>query len=321
MGSRAGGRRTGPKCIAIVGPFASGKTTLLEALLARTGAIPKQHPVTSGNTISDHSAEAKAHAMSVEAVFATTQFMGESITFVDCPGSVEFAFEADPILAACDLAVVVAEPDEKKIPALQLVMRKLDDLGVPRFLFLNKIDTGSRRVRETLGILQRGRARRCCCARSRSGKNGIVVGFIDLALERAFIYREHAPARSCRSPPTRRAREGGALLHAGDARRLRRCADGGSARRHGAAARPHLRRSRRELQRRHVVPVLIGSAERGNGVTAPAQGAPARGARLGETRGASASSPTALPLAQVMKTWHSSHGGKLSLPACCAASS
>ena len=44
MGNRAGGRRTGPKCIAIVGPFASGKTTLLEAILARTGAIPKQNP-------------------------------------------------------------------------------------------------------------------------------------------------------------------------------------------------------------------------------------------------------------------------------------
>ena len=95
MGNRAGGRRTGPKCIAIVGPFASGKTTLLEAILARTGAIPRQNPVSSGNTVGDHSAEARAHAMSVEATFATTEFMGEQITFVDCPGSVEFAFESD----------------------------------------------------------------------------------------------------------------------------------------------------------------------------------------------------------------------------------
>ena len=60
MGSRAGGRRTGPKCIAIVGPFASGKTTLLEAILARTGAIPRQNPVSSGNTVSDHSPEAQS---------------------------------------------------------------------------------------------------------------------------------------------------------------------------------------------------------------------------------------------------------------------
>ena len=154
MGSRAGGRRTGPKCIAIVGPFASGKTTLLEAILARTGAIPRQNPVSSGNTVSDHSAEARAHAMSVEASVATIDFMGESLTFVDCPGSVEFAFEADAVLAACDIAVVVAEADAKKIPALQLIMRKLDDLGVPRILFLNKIDKTAAGVRDTLKMLQ-----------------------------------------------------------------------------------------------------------------------------------------------------------------------
>src|SRR6187431_3347894 len=103
MGNRAGGRRTGPKCIAIVGPFASGKTTLLEAILARTGAIPHQNPVSSGNTVSDYSSEARAHAMSVEASFATVDFMGDRLTFVDCPGSIEFSFEAEPVLAACDV--------------------------------------------------------------------------------------------------------------------------------------------------------------------------------------------------------------------------
>ncbi len=37
-----GTRATGPRCIALVGPFQSGKTTLLEAILARTGAIQRQ---------------------------------------------------------------------------------------------------------------------------------------------------------------------------------------------------------------------------------------------------------------------------------------
>ena len=83
MGKRAGERRTGPKCIAIVGPFASGKTTLLEAVLARTGAIPKQNTVASGQTVGDSSAEARSHAMSVEATVATTEFMGEAMTFIE----------------------------------------------------------------------------------------------------------------------------------------------------------------------------------------------------------------------------------------------
>src|SRR5690606_40176136 len=103
-----------------------------EAIFARTGAIPKQNAVASGNTVGDHSPEARAHQMSVEASVASTSFMGESLTFIDCPGSIEFAFEAEPVLACCDLAIVVAEADEKKIPALQLIMRKLEQQGIPR---------------------------------------------------------------------------------------------------------------------------------------------------------------------------------------------
>jgi elongation factor G len=207
MGNRAGGRRSGPKCVAIVGPFASGKSTLLEAILARTGAIPRQSPIGSGSTIADHSAEAKAHAMSIEATIATTEFMGESITFIDCPGSIEFAFEAEPVLAGCDVAVVVAEADEKKIPALQLVMRKLDELGVPRILFLNKIDKNAAAVRDTLKLLQPTSSTPLLLRQIPLRKDNIVVGSIDLALERAYIYREYAESEITEIPSDEKARE------------------------------------------------------------------------------------------------------------------
>ena len=56
-----GGRIAGPRCIALVGPFASGKTTLLEAILARTGAITRQGTINEKNTVGDASPEARAH--------------------------------------------------------------------------------------------------------------------------------------------------------------------------------------------------------------------------------------------------------------------
>ena len=200
MGNRAGGRRQGPKCVAIIGPFSSGKTTLLEAILARTGAIPKQGTVASGGTVGDHSAEARAHAMSVEASFATAEFMGEEMTFVDCPGSIEFAYETVPVLSACDIAVVVAEADEKKIPALQLILRQLDDLGVPRMLFLNKVDKTDTGVRDTLKMLQPASSTPLLLRQIPLRKDGIVIGSIDLALERAYIYREHAESEIAATP-------------------------------------------------------------------------------------------------------------------------
>jgi len=55
----------GPRCIALVGPFQSGKTTLLEAILARTGAIQRQGSVDAGTSVGDASKEARHHKMSV----------------------------------------------------------------------------------------------------------------------------------------------------------------------------------------------------------------------------------------------------------------
>src|ERR1700686_2535319 len=134
MGDREGGPR-GPRCIALVGPFQSGKTTLLEAILARTGAIQRQGTVEAGSTVGDGSPEARHHHMSVEVSVASTTFLGDSYTFVDCPGSVEFVHDMRAVLPAVDAAVVVGEGDERKVPQLQLVLRELEQLNIPRFLF------------------------------------------------------------------------------------------------------------------------------------------------------------------------------------------
>lgn len=313
MGKRAGERRKGPKCIAIVGPFSSGKTTLLEALLARTGAIARQNAVSSGNTVGDHSPEARAHLMSVETSFATTEFMGESITFVDCPGSVEFAFEVQPVLAACDLAVVVAEPDEKKFPALQLIMRQLDEMGVPRVLFLNKIDKATAGVRETLKLLQPASATPLLLRQIPLRRDGVVVGSIDLALERAYVYQEHAESTVAEIPDDDRARELEARFSM-----LEALADHDDALMEQLLEEVEPPRDEvfddlaADLRAGAVTPVLIGSAEKGHGIMrllkAIRHDAPdveATRARLGAEPGR--------PMLQIMKTIHTPHGGKLSV--------
>jgi elongation factor G len=185
-------RATGPRCIALVGPFQSGKTTLLEAILARTGAIARQGNVEAGNTVGDGSAEARHHRMSVELTVATTTFMGDSYTFLDCPGSVEFAHDMRAALPAVDAAIVVCEMDEKKIPQLQLIMRELEDQKIPRLLFLNKIDKANAAVHDVLNLLQSASRTKLVLRQIPTFSSDIVTGFVDLALERAFVYKEHA---------------------------------------------------------------------------------------------------------------------------------
>src|SRR5437764_14588141 len=106
----------GPRCIALVGPFQSGKTTLLEAIMARTGAIPKAGSVDAGTSVGDASPEARHHKMSVGLSAATTSFMGDSYTFIDCPGSIEFAHDMRAAIPAVAAALVACEADETRLP-------------------------------------------------------------------------------------------------------------------------------------------------------------------------------------------------------------
>ena len=152
--ANGGTRATGPRCVALVGPFQSGKTTLLEAILARTGVIQRQGTIEAGNTVGDASKEARHHRMSVELSVATTSFMGDTYTFLDCPGSVEFVHDMRAVLPAIDVAVIVCELDEKKVPQLQLILRELEDRKTPRILFLNKIDKADAAVHDVLRLLQ-----------------------------------------------------------------------------------------------------------------------------------------------------------------------
>ena len=147
-------RIAGPRLIAIVGPFQSGKTTLLESMLARSGAIAREGSVKAGTAVGDSSPEARAHAMSVEANIASCDYLGDRFTFVDCPGSVEFLQDMRQTIPVCDAAIVVCEPDERKIPALQVILRELEDRAIPRILFLNKIDIATQRLRDSLAMLQ-----------------------------------------------------------------------------------------------------------------------------------------------------------------------
>src|SRR5262249_61703182 len=116
---------------------------------------------------------------------ATTSFMGDTYTFIDCPGSIEFIHDMRATLPAIDAAVVVCEADEKKVPQLQLILRELEDLNIPRFLFLNKIDKADKRGAETLKLLQPASRVPLLLRQIPIWTGDLIAGFVDLALERA----------------------------------------------------------------------------------------------------------------------------------------
>src|SRR5271155_4955621 len=309
-----GTRTGGPRCVALVGPFQSGKTTLLEAILARTGAIPRQGTVDAGNTVGDASKEARHHRMSVELSVATVNFMGDNYSFLDCPGSVEFVHDMRAALPAIDVAVVVCELDEKKIPQLQLILRELEDKKVPRVLFVNKIDKADAGVHDVLNLLQPASRTKLILRQIPTFSGDLITGFVDLALERAFVYKEHAPSQVVPLEGDAADREKTARFSM-----LETLAD------HDDELMEQLLEDiqpprdkvfddlTRELREGLVCPVLMGTATRANGVLRllkalrhESPGIAETAKRLGVKAGSDA-------VAYVLKTQNTAHGGKMSI--------
>ena len=128
---------TPARCAALVGPYLSGKTTLLESILFATGRIDRKGKVTDGNTVGDGAPEARARQMSTEMNVATTDYLGDEWSFIDCPGSIEFQQEMRHAVMVADSVVVVAEPDPSKAMMLAPLFRFLDDHEIPHILFVN----------------------------------------------------------------------------------------------------------------------------------------------------------------------------------------
>ncbi|MGD0864931.1 MAG: elongation factor G [Rhizomicrobium sp.] len=305
---------TGPRTVALVGPYGSGKTTLLESILAITGATQRKGSVTQKNTVGDTSPEARARQMSVEVNCATTKYLDDSFTFLDCPGSIEFLQDTLNVLPGVDAAIVVCEPEPAKVQMLKPYLKRLEDLAIPHFLFVNKIDKSGGALRDLLGILQQASDTPLLLRQIPIWENGIVTGFVDLALERAFVYREHAESELIDLNGDVKEREKEARYQM-----LEKLADYDEHLMEELLSDIEPPRDEvfddlaRELSEGAIVPVLIGSAEGDNGVRRllkalrhEVPGVEATCARLGlKTHGEA--------VVQILKTYHSSHGGKLSL--------
>jgi elongation factor G len=239
--------------------------------------------------------------------------MGDRFTFVDCPGSVEFAFEAEAVIAGVDLAVVVAEADAKKIPALQVILKSLEDRGVPHILFLNKVDKADAGVRETLQTLQPASGVPLVLRHIPILQNNTVTGFIDLALERAFVYREHAASEVVDISTRGKTREADARFHM-----LETLADYDDQLMEQLLREIEPPRDRvfsdlaMEMREGAICPVLIGSAEHGHGVGRLLKAIRHEAPDIADTR-TRLKVATGATTVQILKTLHTTHGGKLSI--------
>jgi elongation factor G len=199
--------------VALVGPAGAGKTSLAEALLFAAGAIPRQGAVASGTSVGDASAEARARGGSTELNLMRFDYLGDGFTLLDTPGAIGFAADSNAAVGAVDLAVVVIDPDDARAGLAEPCLRRLEALGVPRAIFVNKIDQGRGSIRGLLDALQPMSAAPLVARQIPIREGEKVTGCVDLALERAYHYRPGQAAERIDIPGDLKAREAADRFH------------------------------------------------------------------------------------------------------------
>ena len=193
-------RRVGTRTVALVGPGGAGKTSLAEALLFAAGATDRQGSVDAGTSIGDSSAEARARRGSTELNLMRFEFLGDRFAIVDCPGSVGFVADGAFGVAAADLAIIVVDPDPARALLAEPALRQIEALGIPHAIFVNKIDQARGSIRALLEALQPMSASPLIARQIPIRDNERITGFIDLALERAYHYRQGKPSERTEIP-------------------------------------------------------------------------------------------------------------------------
>ena len=182
----------GPRNVALVGPYLSGKTTLLEAMLFATGAIHRKGTAKDANMTGDSSQEARERGTGVEINVASATFLDDPFTFLDCPGSVEFLQETFNVLLGADAAVLVCEADATRATTIAPLMKRLESARIPTLLFVNKIDRASVSVGEVIEALQRFSERPLVLRELPVTEDEAVAGYVDLVADRNYAYKPGA---------------------------------------------------------------------------------------------------------------------------------
>ena len=303
--------------IAIVGPYSSGKTTLLESILYVTKQISRKGSIKEQNTVGDSSVEARDRASSVELSVASAKHQGIDLTFLDCPGSIEFAQETYNALVGAGAAVVVCEPLVDKVLTLAPLFKFLDDWKIPHLVFINKIDRSSYGYREILDALKAVSSRPLVPQQYPIYQDRQCIGYIDLISEQAYQYHPQQSAEPIPLPENLAE-----LEHLTRQEMLETLADFDD----------HLLEElieeieppqaeilqdiKQELSADLIVPVFFGMAEQDFGVRplldALVEEAPSPEV-MAQRRGLSANTKSEDTIVQVLKTYFTPQGGRLSL--------
>ena len=176
--------------IGIAAHIDAGKTTTTERILFYSGVVHKLGEVHDGAAATDWMAQEKERGITITAAAISTSWQDHRINIIDTPGHVDFTIEVERSMRVLDGVIAVFCAVGGVQPQSETVWRQADRYGVPRMVFVNKMDrTGA----NFLGVHEQIRTRLRANAvpvQLPIGAEGDLSGIVDLVRSKAYLYRD-----------------------------------------------------------------------------------------------------------------------------------
>jgi len=176
------------RSFALVGHGGSGKTSIGEAILFLSGANNRLGKVDDRSSVLDHEPEEQEKGHSLSSHFLSVEFEGRRLHVVDTPGDGNFIFDAQIVLNGVDAAVVVVSAVDGVEVQTERTWGFAQDLGLPRVVFVNKVDRERADPDGAIAQVQEAFGVRVVPLQIPIGKEMGFKGVVDLVRQKALIF-------------------------------------------------------------------------------------------------------------------------------------
>jgi elongation factor G len=179
--------------VALISHGGAGKTSLAEAMLFDAGAINRLGTVEAGTTTLDWDPDEQKRGQSINLAIGTIEHEGVRITIVDTPGYADFQADVVEALAAVDAAIVVIDASAGVEVGTEEVWKLADARGLPRLIFVNKMDRENANYDATLDQLKARFGPKIAPVYLPIGSAASFRGYVDVIEEHANVYEDGQP--------------------------------------------------------------------------------------------------------------------------------
>ena len=174
--------------VVLVGHGGSGKTSLAEALLFTAGVTTRAGRVEDGNTVTDFEPEEIERQISLSLALASFSWKGNKVNIIDSPGYAGFLGDARSALRAADLALFVVSGVDGVEVQTEILWDLAAEEGIPRAVFINKLDRERASYSRTLAQLQAAFGKRIAPVHMPIGSEHELSGLVRIVSNRGHTY-------------------------------------------------------------------------------------------------------------------------------------